>query len=129
MVISPTKSTATLFTNYTWDVNRALNVTVNGVQIPTTKNPKILGVTFDPLFSFNAHTTAIRDKLINRNKVLKSLAGSTWGADKETLLTTYKAIGRSVVNYAAPEWTTNVCETQWRKVQTCQNVALRTATG
>ena len=70
MVISPTKSTATLFTNYTGDVNRTLNLTVNGVQIPTTKNPKILGVTFDPQFSVNAHTTAIRDKLINRNKVL-----------------------------------------------------------
>lgn len=35
--------------------------------------------------------------MTSRNKVLKPLAGSTWGADRETLLISYKAVCRSVV--------------------------------
>ena len=31
-------------------------------------------------------------------------AGTSWGQQKETLLMTYKAVGRSIVNYAAPTW-------------------------
>ena len=81
------------------------------------------------MFKFSAQATAICDKMKSRNKVLKALAGSSWGADKETLLTSYNAIGRSVVSYAAPVWSANTSATQWKHIQTCQNAALRTATG
>ncbi|KAI8126624.1 hypothetical protein CVS40_3402 [Lucilia cuprina] len=67
------------------------------------------------LFTSSAHATAISHKLGSRNKVLKALAGSTWGMDKETLLATYKTIGRSVVNYAAPVWSPSQNDTH------CQN--------
>ncbi|XP_073835259.1 uncharacterized protein [Musca autumnalis] len=129
MQISTTKSTATLFTTWTAQFGRELNVVVDGSRIPTTNCPKILGVTFDTTFTSCAHATPICDKLESRNKVLKSLAGSTLGADKETLLATYNAIGRSVVSYAAPVWSPRLCDTNWKKIQTCQNAALRTATG
>ncbi|XP_037827577.1 uncharacterized protein LOC119615640 [Lucilia sericata] len=127
--ISPTKSSGTLFTTWTKEVGLELDVTVDGEKIPTVNHPKILGVTFDSLLMSSAHTTAICNKMRSRNKVLKSLAGSTWGMDKETLLTTYQTIGRSVVNYAAPVWTPRVSDTQWKKLQSCQNAALRTVTG
>ncbi|XP_037819861.1 uncharacterized protein LOC119609216 [Lucilia sericata] len=127
--ISPTKSSATLFTTWTKEVGLELDVIVDGEKIPTVNHPKILGVTFDSLLMSSAHTTAICNKMRSRNKVLKSLAGSTWGMDKETLLTTYQTIGRSVVNYAAPVWTPRVSDTQWKKLQSCQNAALRTVTG
>ena len=77
---------------------------------------EILGVTFDSKFTYWAHAIAICDKMRSR-KVLKYLAGSTWGTDKETLLTTYKAIGRSVANYAAPVWSLNMSNTQWGNIQ------------
>ena len=108
MKISASKSSATLFTTWTAEVRLPLNVLVDGVQIPTTNYPRILGVTLDSLFRSSAHATAICDRLRSRNNVLKSVAGSTWGTDKETLLTSYKAIGRSVANYAAPVWSPNV---------------------
>ncbi|XP_017491780.1 PREDICTED: uncharacterized protein LOC108379925 [Rhagoletis zephyria] len=106
-----------------------MDVYVDGNKIPTVNHPKILGVTFDSLFSFSAHASATCENMRARNKVLQSLAGSTCGADKETLLTTYKAIGRSVANYAPPVWTAGTSDTQWRNLQKCQNAALRTATG
>ncbi|KAI8117189.1 hypothetical protein CVS40_10885 [Lucilia cuprina] len=95
----------------------------------SVNHPKILGVNFDSLFTSSAHGTTITNKLQSRNKVLKALAGSTWGMDKETLLATYKTIGRSVVNYAAPVWSSSLSDTQWRNIQSCQNTALRTVTG
>ncbi|XP_037825851.1 uncharacterized protein LOC119613856 [Lucilia sericata] len=127
--LSPAKSSTTLFTTWTKEVNLNLGIVVDGVQIPTVHHPKILGVTFDSLFTSSAHATAITHKLRSRNKVLKALAGSTWGMDKETLLATYKTIGRSVVNYAAPVWSPSLSDTQWRNIQSCQNAALRTVTG
>ncbi|XP_049308657.1 uncharacterized protein LOC125777615 [Bactrocera dorsalis] len=129
LTLSSTKSTATIFTNWTKEYRLELNIAVDGVKIPTVNNPKILGVTFDSLCSFTPHTTAIIAKVQSRNKILKSLAGSTWGKDKETLLAIYKVIGRSVLNYAAPIWSPGCSGTQIRKLQTCQNTALRATTG
>ncbi|KAM7349824.1 uncharacterized protein ACRADG_008603 isoform 1-T6 [Cochliomyia hominivorax] len=106
-----------------------LGITVDGVQIPTVNHPKFLGVTFDSLFTSSAHATTITHKMRSRNKVLKALAGSTWGMDKETLLATYKTICRPVANYAVPVWTPSLCDTQWKNIQNCQNAALRTITG
>ena len=60
---------------------------------------------------------------------MKSLAGSTWGQDKETLILTYKSIGRSVLEYGSPIWSPIISESNWTKIQSTQNQALRIATG
>ena len=75
-----------------------LHITVNGVKILTVKTPKILGVTFDNLCSFNPYITAFNAKIQSCNKIFKSLASCSWGKNKETLLATYKTIG---LNYAS----------------------------
>ena len=61
--------------------------------------------------------------------MLKTLAGSSWGCDKETLLTTYQAIGRSILSYCSPVWTTSPKDTNWCRLQRAQNYALRIFTG
>lgn len=129
LFISPGKSSATIFTTWSNEKNAQLPISINGSAVPTTQNPKILGVTFDPMLTFEEHTTIIKDRVNKRNNILKALAGTTWGKDKETLLTTYQAIGRSVVNYCAPIFTPMLSNTNWKKLQTCQNMALKVATG
>ena len=42
---------------------------------------------------------------------------------------TYKAVGRSIINNAAPVWSTNLRDTNYRNIQYTQNEALRNATG
>ena len=42
---------------------------------------------------------------------------------------TYKAVGRSIINYAAPVWSTNLRDTNYRNIQYTQNEALRIANG
>ena len=42
---------------------------------------------------------------------------------------TYKALGRSIANYAAPVWSINASESNIGKIQRAQNEALRIITG
>ena len=52
-----------------------------------------------------------------------------WGQQKETLLLTYKALGRLMENYAALVCSTNTSNTSLEKIQRTQNPALRIITG
>ena len=63
------------------------------------------------------------------NNILKALAGTSWEQQNETLLMTYKVVGRSIINYSAPVWSTNLRDTKYRNIQYTQNEALRIATG
>ena len=119
--LSPGKSTLTVFTTFSQEVSMALPIKVGQHTLPTTKNPKILGVTLESLATFNAHSNNTLNKIRKRNSVLKALAGSSWGKDKELLTTTYKTISRIVVNYAAPIWTPALRDTHWSKLQAAQN--------
>ena len=129
MGIAPDKSSATLFTPWTSQVNAELAVTINGARVPTEKKPKILGVTFDPLFTFTPHVADIAARASRRLQVLKALTGTTWGQDKETILLTYKAIIKPIISYAAPIWFPTTSRTNIAKLQRIQNQALRTASG
>ena len=62
------------------------------------------------------------------HNVLKALAGSTWGCDIETLLTTYQTIGCSILSNCCPVWTPSLKDTNWSRLQHMQNLALRIAT-
>ena len=83
----------------------------------------------DPSISFHKRCNYVSDRIEKRNTMLKALAGSSWGQDKETLLLTYNALGKSIASYAAPVWSTNASDSSFKKIQTAQNAALRTATG
>ena len=49
--------------------------------------------------------------------------------DKEILVSTYKAVGQSVLNYCAPVLTPSLSKASWDELQPCQNAALRAALG
>ena len=53
------------------------------------------------------------ERVSSRNNILKALAGTSWGKQKETLLMTYKAVGRSIINYTPPVWSTNIRATNY----------------
>ena len=98
-------------------------------EIPLVRSPKLLGVYLDTFFSFNKLCVQVANRVSKRNNVLKALAGTNWGQQKETLLMTYKALGRSIANYDAPVWSINASETNIGKIPRAQNEALRIITG
>ncbi len=123
------KSTATLFTSGPTDWGTVLDIKIDGEKVPTVKKPKFLGISFDNLLSFKQHASDLKSKVQSKNNIPKALTGSDWGKEKETIINTYKAIGRSQVNYCWPVWTPALTETSWNHLQTAQNAALRTAIG
>ena len=130
LLISAPKSTVTLFIPETKQVKYHPYINIAGSQLPLNRSPKILGVHLDTSLTFNVHRTQAATRVSNRNNILKALAGTTWGQQKETILMTYKAIGRSVANYGAPVWSTNASAiTSIGNIQIAQNEALRIATG
>ena len=62
MSISAPKSNVTLFTPWTKQVNASLDVKIGNNAVPTVKNPRLLGVVLDPLFTFSAHADLIAKK-------------------------------------------------------------------
>ncbi len=127
--ISPSKSSATLFTTSSNECSLELDVQINGEQVPTVKKPKFLGITFDNLLSFKQHASDLKTKVQSKTNILKALTGSDWGKEKEVIVNTYKAIGQSQLNYCCHIWTPSLSKTSWQGLQTAQNAALRAATG
>ena len=129
LTVSTAKSTVTLFTPDTHEHHLHPQVKLTDQVLPLKKKPKVLGVTLDTHLIFTQHCNNIAVKVQQRNNVLKALAGSTWGCDKEPLLTTYQAIGRSILNYCSPVWTPSLRDINWCRLQWAQNYALRISTG
>ena len=101
LLISAPKSTVTLFSPDPHQAKTHPRILIEDSQLPLVQCPKILGVYLDTSLSFNKHSGYVEERVSNRNNILKALAGTSWGQQKETLLT-YKAVGRSIINYAAP---------------------------
>ena len=101
LLISAPKSSVTLFTPDPAQANTRLKIKMADSELPLVCSPKLLGVYLDTFFSFNKHCVQVANRVRKRNNVLKALVGTNWGQQKETLLMTYKALGRSIMNYAA----------------------------
>ena len=126
LLISALKSTVTLFTPDTHQFQTHPKITLEDTQLPLERSAKIQRVLMDPPLCFHKLDNYVTDRIGKKNNMLKALAASSWGQDKETLLLTYNALGTSIASYAAPIWSTNASDS---KMQTAQNATLRTATG
>ena len=125
LLISAPMSSVTLLTPDTHQAKTHPSILIKDSRLPLVKCPRILGVYLDPSLSFNKHNQYMAERVSGRNNFLKALAGTSWGRQKEAQLMTYKAVGRSIINYAAPVWSPNLHDTNNRKIQCTQNEALK----
>ena len=128
LLISAPKSSVILFTPYPMQANTRPKIKIADSELPLIRSPKLLGVYLDTFFLFNKRCVQVANRVGKRNNVLKELAGTNWGQQRETLLMTYKALGRSIANYAVPVWSTHASESNIGKIQRAQNEALRIIT-
>ena len=96
------QSSVTLLTPDTHQAKIHPRIFIECSHLPLVKCPRILGVYLDPSLSINKHSQYVAERVSGRNNILKALASTSWGQQKKTLLMTYKAVGRSIINYAAP---------------------------
>ena len=127
--ISAPKCSVTLFTSWTAQHKVHPQVKIADRVLDLKKNPKVLGVIFDPSLTFGPNTKAQIVKARSRNNAIKALSGTTWGQSKETLVTTYQTLVKPLLEYAAPVWAPLLADTNFEHLQKVQNSALRTATG
>jgi hypothetical protein len=107
LTIAPTKSQVTLFTPHNKQFGDHPAVSINGVDVPLCRSPKILGVTFDTTYCFHKHILDLVAKATQRLNLMKAVSGSSWGHDKETLLLTFKALVEYVFSFATAIWFPN----------------------
>ena len=60
---------------------------------------KYLGVMYTPNLGLNAHFTQLKEKFYKKQNIFKSIAGTSWGTDTNSLLTFYKGSMRSALEY------------------------------
>ena len=61
--------------------------------------------------------------------ILKVLTSTKWGKQKELIISTFKAITHSILEYANTIWSPIISNTNIKYLQTIQNTALHIATG
>jgi exonuclease III len=100
------------------------NIRFYGERIVYERNPKFLGVIFDPTLTFNKQVEAVKQKVIPRLSILKILSNKQWGLSKRLLRSVYLALIRSIIDYNAFIVNT-VSATQLKQLQIVQNKAIR----
>ena len=123
------KCTTTLFSNDNRDSIWEANIKLNNKRLKTDKTPTFLGITFDRALCFTTHINKIANKIKSRAAILRKLAGTDWGANFQTLRSTYIATGRSCAEYAAAGWAPFISKTSIDKLEMAQRVAGRTISG
>lgn len=100
----------------------------NGTTITSVDKIKFLGVIFDQKLTWRPHVENLRAECLQRLNLIKALANYDWGADRDSLLTVYKAIVRSKIDYGCIAYAT-ACPTILKKIDPIHNAAMRLITG
>lgn len=70
-------------------------------QLDFVNTHKFLGVVFDNRLTWKPHISALKSVTIKKCNILKTLAGTSWGADRRTLLRIYDSLIQSRLDYGA----------------------------
>lgn len=103
-------------------------LSLHNSRIPIADQHKFLGVIFDKRLSFVPHITSLHRQCIQRVNILKVLSNRDWGASRHALLTVYKSLIRSKIEYASIIYS-SANSSILVKLDKLQNNAIRIATG
>ena len=101
---SPMKTVTSVFHLLNTSAARELRVHMEGQQLWHDPNPVYLDVTLDRTLSYRQYLTKTAGKLQSRNSLLMKLAGSSWGANANTLRSSALALCYSVAECCCPVW-------------------------
>ena len=96
LLISTPKSSVTLFTPFPAQANTHPKIKIEDSELTLVRSQKLLGVYLDAFFSISTHCVQVANPVNKINNFLKVLADTNWGQRNETLLMTYKSLGRSI---------------------------------
>ena len=79
--------------------NNTPRLWLRGELLKYQKQVKFLGITFDQHMTFEAHIEDIVSRCKKRLNLLKAIKGNSWGAHPNTIIYTYKAYIRPLLEY------------------------------
>ena len=127
LVVNPAKSKTMFFTRK--KITNLPHLVLNGVNIPLVTTHKFLGLYLDaPLLLWKKHITYLRETCFDKLKIMKALAGSSWGCDRKSLLTFYRSYIRSRLSYGVEVYS-SASSSLLSSLEVVQNHALRIVTG
>ena len=126
--ISPEKTIGVLFRRKNFVSCDTPRLTVKGIKVKFEKSAKFLGIIFDQYLTWSKHI----DNLVNRCQkdlnVMRAISGSSWGANRDTLLTLYRSLIRSKIEYGCEAYH-NAAVSTLRRLESVQYQALKLVTG
>ena len=97
--INISKTVYTIFTNSHKVAENKLTLSISGTTLKKDPNPVYLGVQLDRQMNLQKHMSNTKNKAMKRLNLVKRLASSTWGSDKNTLRNLYLGYVRSALDY------------------------------
>lgn len=123
--LNEAKTTSIIFTRKR-NIPDDLNLQLNNTPIPLLTHAKFLGLTFDKKLNWTKHIDNVITKTSKFINLLKYVASKSWGNSKSTLLTIYKSIIRSRLDYgseifhtASPSSLKKLDQIQYRALKIC----------
>ena len=100
--VNSQKSVYSIFTRSHVQASRNINLTIDDKPLTKVENPAYLGVTLDRQLTMKPFIQSLKEKASKRLNLVKTLATTTWGANKSTLRQIYLGYVRSAMDYALP---------------------------
>lgn len=105
-----------------------VKLTLNGAVISYSENKKFLGIHFDKRLTWKKHIQETYNSTIKQTNILKILANRNWGANEDSLLSVYKSIVRSRLEYGCVAFQSAKPHII-QKLQLVQNLSIRISMG
>ena len=102
---------------------------IQNAEIPRIQSAIFLGFTLDPKLSGKEHLKTLVNKERNLTNILAVLAGTKWGSHPSLLLTLYRAVFRSAIEYGCQVFKLKGNKTEFLQLERLVNRNLRLALG
>ena len=129
LTLNPDKTTCTHLTPDPAEYKIILDLKINNTALPMAMHTTVLGLTLHPKIIYITHHHNISVQAYKPLQIIKALTAPGWGKQKETLMTTYKAVMRPALEYVSSIWSPLASSTRINKLHVMQNSALKSATG
>ena len=88
-----------------------------GAPVAYAAEVRFLGLLLDEAFKFDRHVQGVAEKIGRRKRILRSVAGASWGCRRTTLRTLYLSLMQSITDFALPAYAPFVREEALKPVQ------------
>ena len=117
------------FSTNTKESKQELNLCIGGTIAKQTENPNLLGVAYDRQLSFKTHVRYVTKKVVNRSRVLYTIAGTDWEYDKTIMRRTYIAAEGTFIQNAGPASQPWISKANMEELEKGQKFDARAITG